>query len=116
MDILVEGHKYVANNFETPDYGQTIQFIQKEIITEEKYPQYWENGKIPAEGTLHTVSDGTTNEELLVVLINRMQYLQKKFPCKENAIVITNLEESLMWLEKRTADREKRGVEGRNLN
>ncbi len=44
-----------------------------------------------------------------------MQFLQDKFPCKANAVVITNLEESLMWLEKRTRDREKRGVEGKNL-
>ena len=100
MKVLTEGHKYVASNFENKENGQTIQFIEKVSV---------------AEGALHTVSDGTTNEELLEVLIDRMQYLQGKFPCKENACVITKLEESLMWLEKRTRDREKRGVEGKNL-
>lgn len=63
-------------------------------------------------GELVTVSNGTTNEEVLRVLIDRMTFLQAKAPCRENAIVITKLEESLMWLEKRTADRVSRGVEG----
>ena len=65
---------------------------------------------------LKTVSDGTTNEDLLEVLINRMNYLQEKFPCRENALVITKLEESLMWLNKRTQDRIKRNVEGKQLS
>ena len=45
-----------------------------------------------------------TNEEVLAMLIDRMNYLQGKFPCRENALVITKLEESLMWLNKRTSD------------
>jgi hypothetical protein len=53
-----------------------------------------------------------TNEEVLAVLIDRMNFLQSKFPCRENAIVITKLEECLMWLNKRTANRKARGIEG----
>lgn len=64
---------------------------------------------------LVTVNDGTTNEEVLAVLIDRLNYLNGIFPCRENAIVITKLEESLMWLNKRTADRKNRGVEGRGV-
>lgn len=101
MKVLTEGHRYQLSGFEQPDNIQTIQFIEKK----------------PVEGTneLVTISDGTTNEDLLEVLINRMQYLQGKFPCRENALVITKLEESLMWLEKRTADRKKRNVEGKHI-
>jgi len=51
------------------------------------------------------VMQGTTNEDILVMLIDRLNYLQSKLPCRENAIVITKLEESLMWLERRTANR-----------
>jgi len=101
MKVLTEGHKYELDSFEGGD-PQTIQFIEK----------------VPAsEGSteLVTVNDGTTNEEVLAVMIDRMQSLQAKFPCRENAIVITNLEESLMWLNKRTADRETRGVEGKQI-
>ena len=38
--------------------------------------------------------------------------LNKKFPCRENAMIITKLDEALMWSNKRKNDREKRGVEG----
>jgi hypothetical protein len=38
--------------------------------------------------------------------------LNKEFPCRENSIVITKLDEALMWLKKRKEDREKREVEG----
>ena len=102
MKILTPGHKYELANFEQVGQpGQTLQFIEK--------------APVGAAGQLTTVHDGTTNEEVLRVLIDRMQSLQSKFPCRENAIVITKLEESLMWLEKRTADRKARGVEGKLL-
>lgn len=100
---LVEGHKYELPNFENSgSNNQTIQFIQKEPIVE-------------GSTELKTISDGTTNESVLECLIKRMNYLQGKFPCRENAIVITKLEESLMWLNKRTADRLKRNVEGKQI-
>jgi hypothetical protein len=41
-----------------------------------------------------------------------LEGLNAKLPCRENAIAITKLDEALMWLEKRTKQREARGVEG----
>ena len=38
--------------------------------------------------------------------------LNKKFPCRENAMIITKLDEALLWSMKRKLDREKRGIEG----
>lgn len=103
MKAITEGHKYELENFlglpGVPE--QTLQFIEKKPESE-------------GSTTLVPVNDGTTNEEVLAVLIDRMQYLQGKFPCRENALVITKLEESLMWLNKRTADRKARAVEGTN--
>lgn len=43
-----------------------------------------------------------------------LEGLNKKFPCRENAVAITKLDEALMWLEKRTKDRIERNVEGTN--
>lgn len=43
-----------------------------------------------------------------------IERLNSKFPCRENAMTITKLDEALMWQSKRTADREARGVEGEN--
>jgi len=40
--------------------------------------------------------------------------LNAKFPCRENAMAITKLDEALMWLAERTKDRGVRGVEGRS--
>ena len=36
----------------------------------------------------------------------------KKFPCRENSITITKIEEALMWQEKRKTNRISRKVEG----
>lgn len=102
MKIITVGHKYELENFENKEsLGQTIQFIEKQPDLEK------------GNGVLFTVNDGTTNEEVLRVLIDR--FMQAKFPCRENAIVVTHLETALLWLEKRTADRKARGVEGKHL-
>lgn len=101
MKVLTKGHKYAIKNFEDSNNSTIIQFIEKEPIKE-------------GSTELKTINDGITNEDLLDVLIDRLGYLQSKFPCKANAIAITNLEETLMWLEKRTRDKIARGVEGTN--
>ena len=56
--------------------------------------------------------NGLTNEALLAVLAHRLNVMNKKMPCRENAIAITNIEQAQLWLEKRTRDRLARGVEG----
>lgn len=101
MRVLTAGHRYDLDSF---DGGapQTLRFIEKVPVEE-------------GSTELKTVTDGTTNEEVLSVVIDRMKYLNAKFPCRENSIVITKLEESLMWLNKRTADRAARGVEGKQI-
>lgn len=43
-----------------------------------------------------------------------LEGLNAKFPCRENSMAITKLDECLLWLDKRTKDREDRGVEGEN--
>lgn len=104
MKVIKAGYGYELENFERniPELNQVLYFIDKETTAD-------------GSGALVTIRDGTTNEEVLEVLIDRMRFLQAKFPCRENAIVITKLEESLMWLNKRTADRAARGVEGKHL-
>lgn len=102
MKVITEGHLYEVVNFENKYHqGQFIQFIQKQPKEE-------------GSTELVTISDGTTTEDVMAVLIDRLKFLQSKFPCKENAMSITKMEEALMWQEKRTADRIKRQVEGHN--
>ena len=66
------------------------------------------------KGPLQEVGpNGVMNEDLIIMIIDRLQGFQEsKFRCRENAVAITKLEEALMWLRKRTQDREERGVEG----
>lgn len=109
MKVLREGHRYALDGFENVETSQEIQFIEK--VPRAEHPAMSPQGSDPTE--MITLYDGTTNEEVLRVLINRMQYLQNKFACRENALAITKLEEALMWLEKRTADRKIRNVEGK---
>lgn len=44
--------------------------------------------------------------------LNIITGFNEKFPCRENAITITKIEEALLWQQKRKQDRVKRGVEG----
>ncbi len=68
---------------------------------------YIQNGPIKENGVNGCQVD-TVIEAAKVIIEN----LNKKFPCRENALAITKLDESLMWLRERTRNREKRGVEG----
>lgn len=65
-------------------------------------------------GPLNEVgANGITNEALLAVVIDRLQCFQKgPFACRENALALTKLEESMHWLHHRTRERVARGVEG----
>lgn len=70
----------------------------------------FQNGPIKEAGI-----NGITGEALLTVVIDRLRGFQSgPFACRENAIALTHLEDSLMWLQKRTRDRLSRGVEGTN--
>lgn len=56
---------------------------------------------------------GLIEGALVAVLIDRMRSLQAgPFACRENALVLTKLEESMHWLKHRNDDRARRGVLG----
>jgi len=40
--------------------------------------------------------------------------LNESFPCRENSLTITKLEEAIHWQDARTKNRQARGVEGLN--
>lgn len=59
--------------------------------------------------------NGIFMEDLLQVCRHRLQCFQAgDFACRENAMALTKIEEALHWLNHRTTDRQRRGVEGRN--
>ena len=61
-----------------------------------------------------SIANGCFNEDLIAVVIDRLRGFQDgDFPCRENALALTKLEEALHWLDSRTQDRQRRGVEGK---
>ena len=52
--------------------------------------------------------------DLLVYSKDLFKSLNEVFPCRENSLTITKLEEASHWQNARTEDREARGVEGHN--
>ena len=72
----------------------------------------WQNGPL-GRGEERKEPNGAFVETIIDIARQRIQYYQNsKFVCRENAIAITKLEEALLWLNKRTTDRETRDVEG----
>lgn len=57
--------------------------------------------------------NGVGNISVLAVVRDSIEKLNKQFPCRENAITLTKLDEAIMWLERRRSDRIARGVEGK---
>lgn len=116
MKVLREGHRYELENFEDKSKpGQIIQFIEKVPVFAPKLNDAGITEPLVPTGKFQTLFDGTTNEDMIKVLIDRITYLNGKFPCQENEIAITKLDEALLSLEKRTRDRVARNVEGKNL-
>lgn len=68
-----------------------------------------QNGPIKEVGV-----NGCQVNEVIEAAKKILEGLNSKVPCRENSMAITKLDECLMWLEKRTKDREARGVEGLN--
>ncbi len=67
------------------------------------------------KGAMELGRNGWTTEEILNVLIDHLQGFQRgKFACRENAIVLTKLEESRLWVRERARLRAEQGVKGRD--
>lgn len=68
----------------------------------------FQNGPIAEVGV-----NGVTHEVLLAIVADRLRSFQKgPYACKANACALTHIEEALHWLQQRTIERMRRGVEG----
>lgn len=68
-----------------------------------------QNGPVKENGV-----NGCQIDCIIAAAAHMISEANKVFACRENAIAITKLEEALLWLGKRKADRISRGVEGLN--
>lgn len=70
----------------------------------------FQDGPIQEKGV-----NGAQNEDLLAIVIDRLRGFQSgAFACLENENALLSCINALNWLEKRTADRKARGVEGKS--
>lgn len=73
-------------------------------------PIKWQEGTVTENG-----QNGVQVPQALEVVHSKLTGYQDNFPCRENAISLTKIEEAIMWQNKRTNDRIKRGVEGMHI-
>lgn len=66
-----------------------------------------QNGPIKEVG-----KNGCQVEDIVAVAKHIVEQLNAKYPCRENAMMITKLDEAIMWSKQRTRNRELRAVEG----
>lgn len=60
--------------------------------------------------------NGITQETLISILLDRLRGFQSgPYACKANACALTHLEEAQHWLQQRTLERMRRGVEGTHV-
>ena len=74
----------------------------------------WQKGPLGrSEDGSRVEPNGAFVEGVIAAAIDRLEYYQaSKFKCRENALAITDLESAQNWLNRRTAEREARQVEG----
>ena len=71
----------------------------------------FQNGARKEEGSIHGIIDS----DLIEIVKHRLEAFQKgPFSSRENALVLTHLEEALMWMNRRVEDRIERNVLGTN--
>lgn len=72
---------------------------------------HFQEGAIKEHGV-----NGVCGEDLIAMVIRRLERFQStEFKCKENEKAIEKFQEGLMWLRKRTNDRELTGIEGTHI-
>lgn len=82
-------------------------FTAGEMLGED-FPIAFQNGPIPQSGV-----NGLTHEVLLAIVADRLRSFQAgPYACKANACALTHIEEAQHWLQQRTLERMRRGVEG----
>lgn len=59
--------------------------------------------------------NGCQATTLIATALHMIKGLNDKFPCRENFISCTKLEEALMWQRERTKRREELGIEGLSM-
>lgn len=93
MNIIDPGHKYELLCLDGK-LRQTLTFVKRNDI---KDPE-----KFPGNKSSYP---GTTLQDVMHCLCNRVRYLNNQIPCLENEVILQNLHTCIMMLEQRAAKR-----------
>ena len=116
MFILPEGqHRFTEIHvLDEPGAGGAYHQYRVCAVVPAEHPQAifadisFQKGPVAEAG-----KNGIFMEDLLEICRHRLQCFQAgNFACRENALALTKIEEALHWLNHRTADRQRRKVEG----
>ena len=98
-------HRYVISGFET---ATNASLADENLEPKSRIVILFQNGPIGDVGV-----NGVTHEALLAIVADRLRSFQKgQYACKANACALTHIEEAQHWLQQRTIERMRRGVEG----
>jgi hypothetical protein len=90
-----------AYPFENGEYKPFI------TITDESVTFIGQGGPIKEVGI-----NGCQIDDIIEFAKDVLEVFNKRVPCRETSMMITKLDEALLWSIKRKIDREKRQVEG----
>lgn len=88
MKAIDPGHLYALDTYDGDDLTQTLRFMKRE------------GHRYPGNAGAHP---GTNSQEVIRVLIDRIQYLQQQWPCIENLVIMSALRTALCQFELRAA-------------
>lgn len=99
-------HKYSIEVYGDPSGG-----VQPQWAILHSVELQFQNGGLKEVGP-----NGITDQALIAVVLDRLRgFNDGPYRCRENSMMITKLEEALMWGEKRGNDRARRNVEGERI-
>lgn len=88
-------------------HAYEITWTDKNGVTQHRVIDF-QNGPINEVGV-----NGLTHEALLAIVADRLRSFQQgPFASRHNALALTSIEEAQNWLNRRTLERMRRGVEG----
>lgn len=100
-------HLYVIEGFDTST-NPSCPFVDRHGQPAQHATVLFQNGPISEVGV-----NGVTQEALLAIVADRLRSFQAgPYACRENALALTKVEEAAHWLQQRTLERMRRGVEG----
>jgi len=109
ISVMDEPGSGGANHrYEITGFNSDTNASDSRIDDRDRVSILFQNGPIAEAGV-----NGLTHEALLAIVADRLRSFQKgPYACKANACALTHIEEAMHWLQQRTIERMRRGVEG----